>query len=74
MAEDMARSLSWLINPITNVRFAVKFVVSKDGRKAWLTVDFNPTSLTVGNNVHPAAFIDPQTGLPVIGPPRVGRP
>jgi hypothetical protein len=47
---------------------AVKIVVSKDSRWSWLTVDFNPTSLTAGNNVHPAAFIDPQTGLPVIWP------
>ena len=39
------------------------FVVAKDGRWAWLTVDYNPTTLTVGANIHPAAFIDPQTGV-----------
>ena len=31
--------------------------------KAWLTVEYNPTTLKVGNNVHPAAFIDPTTGV-----------
>ena len=38
------------------------FIVAKDGSRAWLTVDYNPTTLAVGNNVHPAAFIDRQTG------------
>ena len=51
------------------------FIVAKDGSRAWLTVDYNPTTLAVGNNVHPAAFIDRQTGeVKIIIPPRVGRP
>src|SRR5260370_12827923 len=55
--------LSWADQPKMRVRTKVKFVVAKDGSKAWLTVDYNPTTLKVGHNVHPAAFIDPQTGV-----------
>jgi hypothetical protein len=65
--------LSWVDQPRLRVRVKVKFVVAKDGSKAWLTVDYNPTTLMVGNNVHPAAFIDPQTGVIDNCPSRVGR-
>ena len=55
--------LAWADQPKLRVRVTVKLRVAKDGRWAWLTVGHNPTSLTVGHNVHPAAFIDPTTGV-----------
>ena len=55
--------LAWADQPRLRVTVKVKFVVAKDGSKAWLTVEYNPTTLKVGNNVHPAAFIDPTTGV-----------
>jgi hypothetical protein len=55
--------LAWADQPNMRVRVEVQFRIAKDGSKAWLTVGYNPTSLTVGHNVHPAAFIDPQTGV-----------
>ena len=55
--------LAWADQPRLRVTVKVKFVVAKDGSEAWLTVDYNPTTLKVGNNVHPAAFIDPTTGV-----------
>jgi hypothetical protein len=60
--------LAWAEQPKMWVRVDVKLVVAKDGRWAWLTVGHNPTSLIVGNNVHPAAFIDSQTGAADIWP------
>jgi hypothetical protein len=60
--------LAWADQPRVRVRVAVKLVVAKDGRRAWLTVDFNPTTLTVGSNVHPAAFLDPPTGVAHLWP------
>ena len=63
-AADTARSFCrGLISPDCAFVSRYKFVVAKDGSKAWLTVDYNPTTLMVGNNVHPAAFIDPHTGV-----------
>ena len=55
--------LAWADQPRLRVRVKVQFRVAKDGSRAWLTVDYNPTTLMVGHNVHPAAFIDPQTGV-----------
>jgi hypothetical protein len=49
--------------PKLRVRVDVQLRVAKDGRWAWLTVGHNPTTLTVGHNVHPAAYIDPTTGV-----------
>jgi hypothetical protein len=60
--------LAWVDRPKMWVRVDVKLVVAKDGRWAWLTVGHNPTSLTVGNNVHPAAFLDPHTGVADLWP------
>src|SRR5271166_2919384 len=50
------------------VRVTIELVVAKDARCAWLTVTHNPTSLTVGNNVHPAGFLDPHTGAADLWP------
>jgi hypothetical protein len=50
------------------IRVDLKLRVAKDGRGAWLRVGFNPTSLTIGNNTHPAAFFDPQTGVADVWP------
>jgi hypothetical protein len=55
--------LAWADQPKMWVRVTIKLFVAKDARYAWLTVTHNPTSLTVGNNAHPAAFLDPQTGV-----------
>jgi len=55
--------LSAVHQPKVRVRVEVTLAVAKDGRWAWLTVGHNPTTLTVGNNVHPAAFLDPKTGV-----------
>jgi hypothetical protein len=55
--------LCWADQPRLRVTVKVQFVVAKDCSKAWLTVDYSPTTLKVGNNVHPAAFIDPTTGV-----------
>ena len=60
--------LAWADQPKMWVRVTVTLRVAKDGRCAWLTVTHNPTSLTVGNNVHPAAFFDPQTGVADLWP------
>jgi hypothetical protein len=49
--------------PEIRIRVSVKLVVAKDDSKAWLTVEYNPTTMTVGSNVHPAPFFDPATGL-----------
>ena len=54
--------LAWVDQPKMRVRVKVQFRVVPDGSAAWLAVEYNPTSLTVGHNVHPAAFVDPQTG------------
>jgi hypothetical protein len=60
--------LAWADQPKLWVRVTVKLKVAKDGRWAWLTVGHNPTSLAVGNNVHPAGFIDPHTGVADLWP------
>jgi hypothetical protein len=60
--------LAWADQPKLWIRVEVELRVAKDGRCAWLTVRFNPTSLTVGNNTHPAAFLDPQTGVAHLWP------
>jgi hypothetical protein len=39
------------------VRISFKLVRGR-GSEAWLTVECNPTTLLVGNNVHPATFAD----------------
>jgi hypothetical protein len=54
--------LAWVDQPKMRVRVKVQFDVVPDGSSAWLSVEYNPTSLTVGHNVHPAAYVDPQTG------------
>jgi hypothetical protein len=54
--------LAWVDQPKMRVRVNIQFSVAQDGRSAWLGVEYNPTSLTVGHNVHPAAYVDPQTG------------
>ena len=60
--------LAWADQPKMRVRVTVKLAVAKDGRWAWLTVGHNPTSLTVGHNIHPAAFIDPTRGVAHLWP------
>jgi hypothetical protein len=50
------------------VRVEVALRVAKDARCAWLTVTHNPTTLTVGHNVHPAGFLDPRTGVADLWP------
>jgi hypothetical protein len=60
--------LAWADQPNMWLRVTVKLRVAKDARCAWLTVTHNPTTLTVGNNVYPASFLDRQTGLPVDWP------
>jgi hypothetical protein len=60
--------LAWADQPQMWVRVTIKLVVAKDGRCAWLTVTHNPTSLTVGNNVHPAGYLDPHTGVADLWP------
>jgi hypothetical protein len=56
--------LAWVDQPKMRVRVNLQFgvVLVPDGSRAWLSVEYNPTSLTVGHNVHPAAYVDPQTG------------
>jgi hypothetical protein len=55
--------LSLAVQPEWRVRLWIQFKVAKDDSEAWLTVDYNPTSLFVGHNVHPApGVIDPVTG------------
>jgi len=54
--------LSLVDQPEFRIRVEVKLVVAKDDSKAWLTVEYNPTTMSVGSNLHPAAFVDPETG------------
>jgi hypothetical protein len=60
--------LAWAEQPKMWVRVTIKLRVDKYGHCAWLTVTHNPTSLTVGNNVHPAGFLDPRTGVADLWP------
>jgi len=60
--------LAWAEQPKKRVRVTIELVVAKDARCAWLTVTHNPTSLTVGNNVHPAGLLDPHTGVADLWP------
>jgi hypothetical protein len=43
------------------VRIGFKLVKGR-GPEGWLTIDFNPTTVMVGNNVYPATFADARTG------------
>ncbi len=54
--------LYWASQPKMRILVKVKLIVAKNGSRAWLTVEYNPTTLKIGHNVHPAAFIDPHTG------------
>jgi hypothetical protein len=60
--------LAWVDQPKMRVRVKVQFRVAPDESRAWLGLEYNPTSLTVGHNVHPTAYVDPQTGEFVIWP------
>lgn len=60
--------LAWVDKPRMRVRVKIKFSIAQDQSMAWLAGEFNPTSLTVGHNVHPAAFIDPRTGVAHLWP------
>ncbi len=42
--------------------------MAENDETAWLTVEHDPTTMTIGSNFHPAAFIDPATQQPVISP------
>ncbi len=53
---------------LARVRVRVKLVVAENDKTAWLTVEHDPTTMTIGSNFHPAAFIDPATQQPVISP------
>jgi len=48
--------------PEFRIRVWVQLKVAKDDSEAWLTVDYNPTTLLVGNNIHPAFVKDFDTG------------
>jgi hypothetical protein len=50
------------------IRVEVTLVIARDQSKAWPTVDYNPTTMLVGSNVHPAIFTDPHTGDEVLYP------
>ena len=50
------------------VRVGVKLVVAKNDKTAWLIVEHDPTNMTIGSNIHPAAVTDTATGQPVIYP------
>jgi len=52
----------------TRVRLGFMLAVAQDKRAAWLTVEFNPTTMLLGDNIHPAMFIDPETGKEVLWP------
>src|ERR1700677_2386649 len=55
--------LALVVQPEFRIRVEIKFAVAQDDSRAWLTVEYNPTTMAVGNNVHPSAFIDLKTGL-----------
>jgi hypothetical protein len=55
--------LSLVNQPELRVRVAVKLKVAKDDSEAWLTVEYCPTTIFVGHNVHPVAVKDPKTGI-----------
>jgi hypothetical protein len=42
--------------------------VAKDEKRAWVTVESNPTTMLLGHNIHPAAFVNPKTGANVVDP------
>lgn len=50
--------------PAQQVRLSYKLVraAGEDPESGWLTAEFNPTTILAGNNVHPAAIADPETG------------
>jgi hypothetical protein len=50
------------------VRVGIKLVVAKNDKTARLIVEHDPTTMTIGSNFHPAAFIDPATRQPVFCP------
>lgn len=51
--------------PDARIHFGIEFAVAKDGETAWLTVEHHPTTMRLGHNIHPAAWISPATGLEV---------
>ena len=54
--------------PDARIRVGIKFAVAKDCHTAWVTVEFNPTSMRLGHNIHPAAWSNPATGVEVAHP------
>jgi hypothetical protein len=50
------------------IRVGIKLVIAKDGRVAWLTVEYTPTTMDLGRNIHPASFVNPATGEDVAYP------
>jgi hypothetical protein len=54
--------------PDAYVCVCIKFAVAKDCQTAWLEVAFNPTSMRLGHNIHPSAWIHPATGVEVVSP------
>jgi hypothetical protein len=55
-------------NARIRIQIGVKLVVAENDKTASLIVEHNPTMMTIRSNIHPAAFIDPATRLPVICP------
>jgi transposase-like protein len=53
--------------PAQQIRLEYKVALEREkpdgeNRRAWLTVDFNPTTIMTGNNVFPATIADSETG------------
>jgi hypothetical protein len=83
-SDDLASGCSWteagevggigqvVLSPVgqslARVRVRVKLVVAKNDKTARLIVEHDPTTMTIGMNYHPAAFIDPATEQPVFCP------
>ncbi len=60
--------LAPVVQPDARIRVGVKVAVAKDEKTAWVTVESNPTSMLLGDNIHPAAFVNPKTGANVVDP------